>query len=167
MDNCIFCKIIDGSIPSKTIYEDEIVKAFLDINPLNPGHTLIIPKRHVANYFDLSDNEQQDLWHMLNHCKTILEKRFHPDGFNIGINVNEAAGQSVFHVHIHLETLNHIMKVAKDIKLRIEERLNPDGIRLLQNNGILQDVKHFHLHLIPTYKEDKDFNVDKVFEILK
>ena len=57
---------------------------------------------------------------------------------------------------IDLETLTHIMKVAKDIKLRIEERLNPDGLRLLQNNGTLQDVKHFHLHIIPSYKEDKD-----------
>ena len=51
---------------------------------------------------DLSDEEQQDLWHMVNHCQIILEKRFHPDGFNVGINVNQAAGQSVFHVHIHL-----------------------------------------------------------------
>ena len=56
----------------------------------------------MANYFDLSNEEQQDLWHMVNHCKTILEKRFHPDGFNVGINVNQAAGQSVLHVHIHL-----------------------------------------------------------------
>ena len=72
MDNCIFCKIIDGSIPSKTIYEDEIVKVFLDINPLNPGHTLIIPKKHFKDFDD-----------------------------------------------IDLETLNHIMKVAKEIKLRI------------------------------------------------
>ena len=120
MDNCIFCKIIDGSIPSKTIYEDEVVKVFLDINPLAAGHTLIIPKKHFKDFDD-----------------------------------------------IDLETLNHIMKVAKNIKLRIEERLNPSGIRLLQNNGVLQDVKHFHLHLIPTYNKDMDLNVDKVFEILK
>ena len=119
MDNCIFCKIIDGSIPSKTIYEDEIVKAFLDINPLNPGHTLIIPKKHYKDFDD-----------------------------------------------IDLETLTHIMKVAKELKLRIEDKLNPNGVRLLQNNGVLQEVKHFHLHLIPSYNGTKDLNVDKVFELL-
>lgn len=120
MDNCIFCKIIDGSIPSKTIYEDDIVKCFLDINPLSPGHTLIIPKKHYKDFDD-----------------------------------------------IDLETLTHIMKVAKNIKSKIEDKLNPNGIRLLQNNGVLQEVKHFHLHLIPSYNTDKDLNVDKVFELLK
>ena len=117
--DCLFCKINNGDIPSYTIYENDYVRCFLDINPIEAGHTLIIPKKH---YKDLDD--------------------------------------------IDLETLNHIMKVAKDIKLRIEERLNPDGIRLLQNNGILQEVKHYHLHLIPAYKETNDLNVDKVFELL-
>lgn len=120
MDNCIFCKIVKGDIPSYTIYEDEIVKVFLDINPLKEGHTLIIPKTH---YKDLDDIDQN--------------------------------------------TLNHIMEVAKKIKLRIEERLNPDGIRLLQNNGVLQEVKHYHLHLIPTYKETKGLSVQEVFDLLK
>ena len=96
---CPFCKL---NSKVELVCETATAVAFFDGYPVSKGHTLIIPKRHAANYFDLSDEEQQDLWHMVNHCKTILEKRFHPDGFNVGINVNQAAGQSVFHVHIHL-----------------------------------------------------------------
>ena len=96
---CPFCKL---NTKVELVCETATAVAFFDGYPVSKGHTLIIPKRHVANYFDLSDEEQQDLWHMVNHCKTILEKRFHSDGFNVGINVNQAAGQSVFHVHIHL-----------------------------------------------------------------
>ena len=96
---CPFCKL---NTKVEFVCENATAVAFFDGYPVSKGHTLIIPKRHVANYFDLSDAEQHGLWQMVNHCKTILEKRFHPDGFNVGINVNEAAGQSVFHVHIHL-----------------------------------------------------------------
>ena len=98
-DGCPFCKL---NSKVELVCETATAVAFFDGYPVSKGHTLIIPKRHVANYFDFTDKEQQDLWHMVNHCKTILEKRFHPDGFNVGINVNQAAGQSVFHVHIHL-----------------------------------------------------------------
>lgn len=69
---------------------------------MNPGHALIVPKRHTESYFDLSIHEQRALWLLVNRCKTIIEKRYHPDGFNIGINVGEPAGQTIFHVHIHL-----------------------------------------------------------------
>ena len=98
-NGCPFCKL---NPKVELVSESATAVAFFDGYPVSKGHTLIIPKRHVANYFDLTDEEQQDLWHMVNHCKTILEKRFHPNGFNVGINVNQAAGQSVFHVHIHL-----------------------------------------------------------------
>ncbi len=76
--------------------------AFFDGYPVSKGHTLIIPKRHVENYFDLTTHEQRALWLLVNRCKKLLTERFHPDGFNVGINVGEAAGQSIFHVHIHL-----------------------------------------------------------------
>ncbi len=97
--SCPFCTL---NSKVELVCETATAVAFFDGYPVSKGHTLIIPKHHLANYFDLSDEEQQDLWHMVNHCKTVLEKRFHPDGFNVGINVNEAAGQSVFHVHLHL-----------------------------------------------------------------
>ena len=65
------------------------------------------------------------------------------------------------------ETLNHIMKTAKDLKKRIEERLKPDGLQLVQNNGNLQEVKHYHLHLIPNYIDKKEMDLDEVFDLLK
>ncbi len=76
--------------------------AFFDGFPVSPGHVLIIPRRHVASFFDLTEEEKIDLLKLADKVKIILDEKYHPDGYNIGINVNEAAGQSVFHVHMHL-----------------------------------------------------------------
>ncbi len=96
---CPFCNL---NPKVELISETATAVAFLDSFPVNQGHTLIVPKRHTANYFDLSIHEQRALWLVVNRCKTTIQKRFNPDGFNVGINVGETAGQSVFHVHIHL-----------------------------------------------------------------
>lgn len=96
---CPFCNL---NPKVELLSETATAVAFLDGYPVSKGHTLIIPKRHVADYFDLTTHEQRALWLLVNHCKKLLSERFHPDGFNVGINVREAAGQSVFHVHIHL-----------------------------------------------------------------
>ncbi|MDR2652710.1 MAG: HIT domain-containing protein [Prevotellaceae bacterium] len=98
-NECPFCNL---NADKELVSETATTVAFLDSFPVNQGHTLIIPKRHVANYFDLSIHEQRALWLLVNRCKTIIEKRFNPDGFNIGINCGEDAGQSIFHAHIHL-----------------------------------------------------------------
>ncbi|HNS28909.1 MAG TPA: bifunctional class I SAM-dependent methyltransferase/HIT family protein [Tenuifilaceae bacterium] len=97
--NCPFCNL---NPKVELISETATAVAFLDGFPVNKGHTLVIPKRHTASYFDLSIHEQRALWLLVNRCKTIIEKRYNPHGFNVGINDGEAAGQSVFHVHIHL-----------------------------------------------------------------
>ena len=76
--------------------------SFFDGFPVSPGHALIIPRRHVASFFDLTQEERQDMFNMVNEVKRILDDRFHPDGYNIGVNIGEAAGQSIFHVHLHL-----------------------------------------------------------------
>lgn len=117
MKECLFCKIINNEIPSYTLYEDEIVKVFLDIDPKSNGHTLIIPKKH---FLDLDD---------------------------IDINV-----------------LKHILEVAKKIKIKLEEKLNPTGIVLIQNNGSVQEIKHYHLHLIPVYNDKKIDNIEDVYK---
>ena len=97
--DCPFCNLASKV---ELITETATSVAFLDSFPVNPGHTLIIPKRHIASYFDLSIHEQRALWLVVNRCKMLIQKRFNPDGFNVGINVGENAGQSIFHVHIHL-----------------------------------------------------------------
>lgn len=105
--DCLFCKIIEGSIPSKTIYEDEIVKVFLDINPNTNGHCLIIPKKHI-------------------------------------ITVNE----------LDNSLITHILEVEKKMYKLLKDKLNIDGLTIVQNNEYGQEVKHYHVHLIPRYKDD-------------
>ena len=100
MDNyCPFCKV---ESEREIIASSPLSVAFSDGFPVSPGHALIIPKRHVSSFFDLSQEERQDLLNLANSVKQIVEERYHPDGYNIGVNVGEAAGQSIFHVHMHL-----------------------------------------------------------------
>jgi diadenosine tetraphosphate (Ap4A) HIT family hydrolase len=118
--DCIFCKIINGDIPSYTVYEDDYVKCFLDINPIEMGHTLIVPKKHFIDNNDIDD-----------------------------------------------EYLLKVHEASKIIVEKINKELKPDGIKLSQNNGCLQDVKHYHLHIIPKFKKKKvKLNVEDVFKLL-
>ena len=94
---CPFC-----NVEREKILETELSFAIYDGFPVNEGHALIIPKRHTANYFDLSLEEQKDCIELLNRVKGIVQEKYNPAGFNVGININEAAGQTVPHVHIHL-----------------------------------------------------------------
>ena len=98
-ETCPFCRL---SRRVEIICETATCVAFYDGYPVSSGHALIIPKRHVANYFDLTNHEREAMNVMLQYVKKKIDERFHPDGYNIGINVNEAAGQSVFHVHMHM-----------------------------------------------------------------
>ena len=107
--NCIFCKIANGEIPSKTLYEDDQFRVIMDLGPATKGHALILPKEHYANLYELPD---------------------------------EVAAQ--------------VMQLAKKLAIRMTERLGCEGFNLVQNNGELagQTVFHFHMHLIPRYRED-------------
>ena len=109
-DNCIFCKIANGEIPSATIYEDEDFRAILDLGPASKGHALLLPKEHYADLFALPD-----------------------------------------------ETAEKVLPVAKKIVSRMKDVLGCDGYNLVQNNGECagQTVFHFHLHMIPRYKDDE------------
>lgn len=121
MNECIFCKIMNGEIPSKVVYEDDKVKAIMDINPVVDGHVLVIPKEHVTDYTEMND-----------------------------------------------ELICHISKVAKDLGKRIMTKLNSKGLTMTVNYGDAQEVKHYHLHLLPDYhisKASKDVN--EVYDILK
>ena len=97
--DCVFC---NPDSERELILESATTYAMYDKFPVSNGHALIIPKRHCANYFDLSFKEQSACWYILNKVKKIVTEKFKPDGFNIGINVNSQAGQTVPHVHIHL-----------------------------------------------------------------
>ncbi|MGL4820976.1 MAG: HIT family protein [Bacilli bacterium] len=100
--DCIFCKIISGQIPSRKVYEDEHVLAFLDISVATLGHTLVIPKHHVTDVFDLDANTSSQLFRVIPSIARALEETFSPKGLNMVNNNREAAGQTVFHYHVHL-----------------------------------------------------------------
>lgn len=119
--DCIFCKIINNEIPSYTIYEDDIVKVIMDVNPVTNGHMLILPKNHYKDIMDIP-----------NHV------------------------------------FSHIIKVERIMNELICEKLNCDGVTFTQNNGIAQEVKHFHMHVIPRYTSDgwkNIFDKDKLDDI--
>jgi histidine triad (HIT) family protein len=100
--DCIFCKIIAGDIPSAKVYEDEHVYAFLDISQVTKGHTLIIPKDHVKDIFELPEETAANLYRAVPGVAKALNKAFEPNGLNVLNNNKKPAGQSVFHYHLHL-----------------------------------------------------------------
>jgi len=100
--SCLFCKIGSGEIPAVNIYEDEHAIAFLDIKPVSYGHTLIVPKEHSRNIFDISDNTLQTIMPVVKKVATAVREGVGAGGINIHINNEPPAGQEVFHTHIHI-----------------------------------------------------------------
>ncbi len=100
--NCVFCKIINGEIPSSKVYENEDVFAFLDLGQVTKGHTLVIPKDHQANIFELKEETAAKLFQNVPKIANAIKKAFNPVGLNLLNNNGELAGQSVFHYHVHL-----------------------------------------------------------------
>ena len=96
---CVFCDKIDKD---RVLFETSNWIAIYDGFPVSKGHTLLIPKEHFATYFDLPDSYKDSIDFRLNQIKHILDEKFHPDGYNIGFNCGEAAGQSVMHFHMHI-----------------------------------------------------------------
>ena len=101
-ENCIFCKIANGEIPSATLYEDEDFRVILDLGPASRGHALILPKQHAANLFELPDELAAKVLPLAKTVAQKLQKGLGADGINLVQNNGEAAGQTVFHFHMHL-----------------------------------------------------------------
>ncbi len=102
MNDCLFCNIISHHIPSSGVYEDEDTYAFLDIHPINRGHTLVVPKRHSANMFEASSVDFQAVMRTVHQLAPKVMQAVGAEGVNIGINTHPAAGQIVFHLHVHI-----------------------------------------------------------------
>lgn len=101
-DKCIFCKIANGEIPSKTLYEDEEFRVILDLGPATKGHALILPKNHYANLYELPEDTAAHTMLLAKKMAVKMTDKLHCDGFNLVQNNGEIAGQTVFHFHIHL-----------------------------------------------------------------
>ncbi len=118
-DPCLFC-----TDPRGVSLQHELAFSARDSYPASPGHTLVIPRRHVASFFDLMPEEVAACMALINEEKKHIDAEFHPDGYNIGVNVGPAAGQSIFHVHFHL-----IPRYKGDVE-------NPQGgVRHVTKNG--------------------------------
>ena len=101
-ENCIFCKIANGEIPSKTLYEDEQFRVILDLGPATKGHALILPKSHYKNLYELPDATAADVMKLAKKMAAQITEKLGCDGFNLVQNNNEVAGQTVFHFHMHM-----------------------------------------------------------------
>lgn len=108
MKDCLFCKIINNEIPSSTVYEDDLIKVFLDINPTTNGHMLIIPKKHHVNVMDIDED-------VVSHALKVIREKLYP---------------------------------------MLKKNLGCDGLTIVQNNEYGQEVKHYHIHIIPRYQDD-------------
>ncbi|MFX0000705.1 MAG: HIT family protein [Candidatus Hodarchaeota archaeon] len=113
--NCIFCKITNREIPSKIIFENDLVLAFLDISPISKGHTVVIPKNHYSNLEDISNFELTELYKEVKNLAILIHKNLKIDGYNILQNNFPAAGQVINHFHIHI-----IPRSYNDEKFRIK-----------------------------------------------
>ncbi len=132
MGECLFCKIIAGELPSHRVFEDAETLAFLDIRPVNAGHTLVVPKRHSHNIFDIDPRDWIAVAETVRRVAIGIEKGTGADGVNIAMNNREHAGQVIFHPHVH-----------------IIPRFKNDGLKLMpqrsyekgEAEGVLEKIK--------------------------
>ena len=101
-DDCIFCKLANGSIPTNTLYEDEDFRVILDLEPATRGHALIIPKEHAANLFEFPDEKAAGAFVLAKKMAVRMKEKLHCDGVHLVQNNGELAGQTIFHFHIHV-----------------------------------------------------------------
>ena len=99
---CVFCEIINGNIPTNKVYEDDLTMAFLDLSQTTYGHTLVVPKKHVDNFWDADQSTIDAVMHTVKTVSELLKEKLHCEGMNILTNINPVAGQSVMHFHVHL-----------------------------------------------------------------
>jgi histidine triad (HIT) family protein len=103
MSDCIFCKIVDGEIPSTQVYDDKIVTAFRDINPVAPTHVLIIPKEHISSVNEITVEDEPVMGHLFTVAKQIaMQEGIVDSGYRLILNTGPDGGQEVFHIHLHL-----------------------------------------------------------------
>ncbi len=123
--DCIFCKIINGEIPSSVVYEDDLVKVFLDINPTTNGDTLIVPKKHFKDFRDIDNETLTHIYQVINKLYPIYQEKLNCDGLTISHNTDY--GQDIKHFHIHFIP-----------------RYTTDEVKHLSNKEILKDIKEIN-----------------------
>lgn len=125
--NCIFCGILRGDIPAIRLYEDEQTVAFMDIQPISPGHTLVIPKTHAANLFEISAADLAAVTLIAQRMARAVHQALAPDGIRIMQTNGAAAGQTVFHYHVHIIPMQHGQRSGTHGR----ERADPEALKAL------------------------------------
>jgi histidine triad (HIT) family protein len=126
-ESCIFCKIVHRQTPSSIIYEDEAIMVFLDIRPLNMGHTLVIPKAHYVDIFDIPENVLSQMYKVAKLVSSAVKKTTNADGISIIQQNGKAAGQDIFHIHVHVVPRFEGQKLPPFSELKEVERAKLDA----------------------------------------
>jgi histidine triad (HIT) family protein len=140
MSECIFCQIIQKQLPASVVYEDNQIVAFLTNRPVNEGHTLVVSKKHYANIYEISEDETAYLFKIVKRVALAVRDSVEAEGIRIVQNNGEAAGQVVFHLHVHVipmksqEGFSHGKAYRSPSSSRSEEELEMDAIRI--RNGL-------------------------------
>ena len=127
-ESCIFCKIVVKQAPSSIIYEDETILVILDIRPLNMGHTLVIPKDHYVDIFDIPENVLSQIYKVTKLVSSAVKKATNSDGISIIQQNGKAAGQDIFHIHVHVVPRFEGQKLLPFSELREVERAKLDAL---------------------------------------
>ena len=131
-NSCIFCKIARKEAPANTVYEDEKVIAFLSIQPINIGHTLVVPKRHYENIYEIPDEEVAYLYKIVKKMASAIKKAVDAEGIRIVQNNGEAAGQVIFHLHVHVIPMKKDRQWVHHPENRDADALKDDSRRVRQ-----------------------------------
>ena len=129
---CTFCKIAQKEAPASTVYEDEKVIAFMSIQPINVGHTLIVPKKHYDNIYEIPAEEVAHLYKIVKKMAHAVKKAVNAEGIRIVQNNGEAAGQVIFHIHVHVIPMNKNHSWLHHAKIRDANALEADARRIRQ-----------------------------------
>lgn len=133
-DDCIFCKIANGEISHHKVYENDQVLVFLDLNPVNEGHVLIIPKDHYENIYEIPEDMLNNLIKTAKMMSLVIKKTMQADGINVYMNNEKAAGQIIYHAHIHIipRFLNDGFTYWKGRKTYLEEEFKKTAKKIIQ-----------------------------------
>jgi histidine triad (HIT) family protein len=150
MEQCLFCGIVAGKIPAKKVYEDDHSIGFLDINPRNPGHTLVIPKKHSETILDMSEKDAGKLFESVQKVAAMVKNGTSSQGISIGMSNGQAAGQVVRHVHIHV-----IPRFANEGPVGLEGILPSKKIDDTSMDKIAQSIKSASAHAPHAHREEE------------
>jgi histidine triad (HIT) family protein len=131
-ESCVFCKIAQKEAPANIVYEDEIVVAFLSIQPINVGHTLVVPKKHYENVYEIPEEEVAYLYKIAKRMAHAVKEAVNADGIRLVQNNGEAAGQVIFHLHVHIIPMNKGQPWGHHLAIRDTEALKDDARKIRQ-----------------------------------